>query len=349
MFRRWGSPLSSTHRASRTQNEHLLGYEIYAIRSALIARDDNSRPHGPCRGPAICPGTGNKRGDVVQLIRTLWRCMSWLFITSRLHLGRVAGGHCYPSGSDRVASACRPSARGSCPPAHAPTISSNSDWPFTTTTIRFALCPPHTRAASTTSISLRLFGSHNDSSYIEQEALYDKVKTVSGDFYHKTDGKITECHQTSQQVAETPPYPPSTAPDVAFPVAISPSRALPTMAYARDQSGLGIADNLQNGSSAPTLETSMAAITDGTSNTIMLGEFLHGDNSNAYTLESDVVARPWTGGTTLLSTRQADFAATIDGYGGTATKTTAAPSTQQDTAGSTAPSTTPCLTRLPRN
>jgi hypothetical protein len=80
--------------------------------------------------------------------------------------------------------------------------------------------------------------------------------------------------------------------------------------------GWSIADNLQNGVFRATLETSMAAITDGTSNTIMLGEFLHGDNSSAYTLESDVVARPWTGGTTLLSTRQGPISqATIDGYG----------------------------------
>ncbi len=156
--------------------------------------------------------------------------------------------------------------------------------------------------------------------YIEQNPLYDKVKTASGNFYYPTNNKVASASQTPNTIAETTSVSAFTCPsDKAFPsggITVS----LGTSNYAvcaGSNVGWGLSSSLQNGVFRATVDTSMAAITDGTSNTIMLGEFLHGDNTSAYTRESDVVAQSWPSGLSESTQQGTISQAAIDAYGKT--------------------------------
>jgi len=153
--------------------------------------------------------------------------------------------------------------------------------------------------------------------YIEQKAVYDGIKTVSGDFYYPTDQKPSTATDTPEAFGLRMRISGFLCPsDKDYPVA----NALGTCNYgvcAGSNLGWRVTASQQNGVFRATQETSMAAITDGTSNTIMLGEFLHGDNADTtYTRESDVITNAtWPGGT-HVSTQQGVIAqATLDSYG----------------------------------
>ena len=152
--------------------------------------------------------------------------------------------------------------------------------------------------------------------YIEQKALYDQIKSVSQDFYWRADEKSASATQTTDQIVAATPL-------AAF---LCPSdKAFPNTAYrgtstygvcAGSNIGWDISESRQNGVFRPISATPMSAITDGTSNTIMLGEFLTGDNdNNAYHRDTDMIsAQTWTG--TYQSTQQGPISqAELDTYG----------------------------------
>ncbi len=188
----------------------------------------------------------------------------------------------------------------------------------------FRTFPPYTRAgASMTS----LYNLANYSAlvtilpYIEQNALYEQVKTASGNFYYPTNQKVASASQTPNQIAQATAVSTFTCPsDKAFPSGENPT-SLGTSNYAvcaGSNVGWGLSSSLQNGVFRAIVDTSMASITDGTSNTIMLGEILHGDNNTTvYTRESDVVDQAWPSGL-YESTQQGTISqAAIDAYGKT--------------------------------
>lgn len=125
--------------------------------------------------------------------------------------------------------------------------------------------------------------------FIEQQALYDRIKTVTSDFY-------LDSNSIDSLTA--------TLPISAF---ICPSNeAYPLYGHlgnthyavsAGSNIGWSIADTRHNGVFQARVETKMAGISDGTSNTIMVAEQRTGDNDDTmYHRESDLVrGLVWTG------------------------------------------------------
>ena len=117
--------------------------------------------------------------------------------------------------------------------------------------------------------------------FIEQSALYDRVKTVTQDFYR--DGNHAESTVQAMRLSayvcpSDSPFPDSRIGNCNYPVS------------AGSNIGWDIDVARQNGVFSYRTANGLASITDGTSNTIMVGEHITGDNEEgAYRVESDVV------------------------------------------------------------
>ena len=119
--------------------------------------------------------------------------------------------------------------------------------------------------------------------YIEQQAMYDEIRTVSNNFYYETNSQ-TDNYTADKRI------PGFVCPsDQIFP---DPTRIGNTNypVCAGSNIGWDIAVARQNGVFRMRTETNFAAILDGTSNTIMLAEQTTGDNdSGSYRHTSDIV------------------------------------------------------------
>lgn len=148
--------------------------------------------------------------------------------------------------------------------------------------------------------------------FIEQANLHERIKTASQDFFLKNDaGAVHPLHRRNPISAFKCPSD-GNFPDSAF---------LGNSNYAMS-SGPNLSWNVdpsrENGAFRRVEGTRFSDITDGTSNTIMLGEFLIGDNdSTGYKLKQDVIrGKSWSGG--FESTTQGVITqATVDAYGTT--------------------------------
>jgi len=125
--------------------------------------------------------------------------------------------------------------------------------------------------------------------YIEQGSLYDEIKSISDDFYRNVnspvDGTVQGMRLSAFVCPSDEPYPDTGRPgNCNYPVC------------AGSNVGWGIGLVRQNGVFRFRTATPIAAIYDGTSNTIMIGEHLTGDNDNGtYRAETDVVrALAWS-------------------------------------------------------
>jgi len=149
--------------------------------------------------------------------------------------------------------------------------------------------------------------------FVEQRALYDKAKSVSQDFYLTShDGAVTPTVCRTRVNAyicpSTPAYPSATeVGNCSYPVSTGPNLTW------------GISSTLQNGAFRLDLPTSMRDFTDGTSNTILVGEQNFGDADTTNTPPFDItrdVARGVAWPHTNQSTSQGAFTqAQIDQYG----------------------------------
>ena len=146
--------------------------------------------------------------------------------------------------------------------------------------------------------------------FIEQASLHDQIKSVSNGFTLQNDNAaVHPSHRLNTVTAFRCPS------DSAFPDANFKGNSNYAMC-AGSNIGWGIGLTLRNGIFRRDQGVTFAEIRDGTSNTIMLGELIIGDNSAAvWTLASDVVRnRPWTG--TNQSTTQGPITeAEVNAYG----------------------------------
>jgi len=126
--------------------------------------------------------------------------------------------------------------------------------------------------------------------YIEQGAIYEEIKSISRDFYYNVNPTVDNLVGTMRLSAyvcpSDEPFPnPSRPGNCNYPVCAGPNL------------GWDIALTRQNGVFRWRTATPIAAIYDGTSNTIMLAEHLTGDNDNGvYRAETDTVrGLAWSG------------------------------------------------------
>lgn len=125
--------------------------------------------------------------------------------------------------------------------------------------------------------------------FIEQQALYDRVKTVSQDFYLQTNPSVDNLTATIGISAFICPS------NESYPLA-GRTGYTNYAVCAGSNIGWGIADTRHNGVFQYRVETKMAGISDGTSNTIMVAEQRTGDNDDSiYHRQSDTVrGLAWT-------------------------------------------------------
>ena len=146
--------------------------------------------------------------------------------------------------------------------------------------------------------------------FFEQGAVYDQIKSVSNNFTLQNDNAaVHPFHRPNTIAAFRCPS------DSAFPDGNFKGNSNYAMC-AGSNIGWGISLALRNGIFRRDQGVNFADIRDGTSNTIMLGELVIGDNSvSVWTLKSDVVRnQPWTG--TNQSTTQGPITeAEVNAYG----------------------------------
>ena len=165
------------------------------------------------------------------------------------------------------------------------------------------------KAGSTAAADFQGYGVHvRILPFIEQQPLYDQLKTASQDFYQPVsttvDGIVARTPLSAFTCPSDEPFPSTT-------VRGSSNYAV----CAGPNIGWTIALNRQNGVFRMDLPVAIASIQDGTSNTIMLGEHLTGDGDDtSYRAETDLVrSRPWTANE---STQQGPITqAQLDAYG----------------------------------
>ena len=149
--------------------------------------------------------------------------------------------------------------------------------------------------------------------FIEQRPLYDRIKTVSENFNRTSqDGLVTPTVLRTRVDAyicpSAPPFPNTTELGTcSYPVSAGPNITW------------GLSSDRQNGAFRLTMPTSMRDFTDGTANTILVGEQLFGDSDTANTpplrVESDI-ARSVTWPHSNQSTTQGPITqAQLDQYG----------------------------------
>lgn len=118
--------------------------------------------------------------------------------------------------------------------------------------------------------------------FIEQTALYDQIVTSTENFYENATGAEGVTVSNNRLAAYVCPS------DVPFPEARQGNCNYPVSAGSNIGWDLSVAR--QNGVFSFRTPNNFASITDGTSNTIMVGEHITGDNQEGvYRVESDVV------------------------------------------------------------
>jgi len=163
--------------------------------------------------------------------------------------------------------------------------------------------------------------------FIEQRPLYDRIKTVSQDFYVSSQDSTLPVRAVVVGARVDAYICPSS---VAY-----PDTNYKGYCNYPVSSGAGIGwGNTDNGVFQRARETAMRDITDGTSNTIMVGEQLTGDgNNSAFRAESDVVdAQTWPHAT-KSTTEGLITQAQVDQYGQTCLAAGASPSGHTSTMG----------------
>ncbi|NLS94174.1 MAG: DUF1559 domain-containing protein [Planctomycetaceae bacterium] len=146
--------------------------------------------------------------------------------------------------------------------------------------------------------------------YVEQQPLYDSIKAASNNFYlANSNGAVHPLHRLNRLNAYKCPS------DSAFPNTGYLGNANYAMCVGPNI-GWGIALNRQNGVFRRDTSTSFSDISDGTSNTVMFGEILTGDNDDGSWNPVTDVARPQPWTATNQSTQQGPITqAEIDQYG----------------------------------
>ncbi len=127
--------------------------------------------------------------------------------------------------------------------------------------------------------------------FIEQGAMYDQIKSVSRDFYlRNSDGAVHPTHRLSPIQAFRCPS------DKDFPNTSLRANSNYLMS-AGSNLGWNVDRGERNGFFMRDFGTRFADITDGMSNTIMMGEGLIGDNSSSgFDIKTDVVrGQSWSG------------------------------------------------------
>jgi len=149
--------------------------------------------------------------------------------------------------------------------------------------------------------------------FIEQNSLYDQMKSASNDFY--TSVQVSPVYQTYRAMSNSAFRCPSDEdwPDQNWRCSTNYAMSAgPNISW-------GISVNRRNGVFRLDLSTKFRDITDGTSNTIMLGEVRIGDNDNgSFELQTDIVrAQNWGSVTSAnQSTSQGPITdAQVEAYG----------------------------------
>ncbi|QDS94386.1 hypothetical protein FF011L_31650 [Roseimaritima multifibrata] len=144
--------------------------------------------------------------------------------------------------------------------------------------------------------------------FIEQQALYDQIKTVSRDFYLPISPTVDNLVATTPMAAFSCPS------DMPFPSATVRGNCNYAVS-AGSNIGWTIAESRRNGVFGMDAPTRMAMIVDGTSNTILFSEHLTGDGDDGtYRQKTDLVrAQPWSANE---STQQGPITdAQVEAYG----------------------------------
>ncbi|MEW4455744.1 DUF1559 domain-containing protein [Bremerella sp. JC817] len=148
--------------------------------------------------------------------------------------------------------------------------------------------------------------------FIEQDNLREQIRSASNNFYlSNEDNAVHPRHRLTRVNAFLCPS------DSDFPDTNFQGNTNYAMS-AGSNLGWDVSVDQQNGAFRRDQATNFASMTDGTSNTIMLGEILKGNNSSSSYKYDQVVVRGQSWGGSFLSTSQGAITqATVDGYGST--------------------------------